>query len=203
MELTTLQPTVQELLNEVITFHYILLRGNYEVIIAKCDINRCDNETVIRSAQVPVIQTPAEVNSSWCLLNDTEGYLVQYLPVLLKSQSRLNFSFAFTPCHSVLPYEHADVSVYKSDDNNTCLENGLKIIHTKVQVQAAKLRNTDLHEAVIEYQVSWLCSLFFFKCFISLHFFFGTIACTLRAKRINFIRLHAFLLFSKKKPWSL
>ena len=62
-ELTTVQATVQDLLNEVLKFDYILLRGTYEVIIAKCDINSCDNATVIRSGQVPVIQnTPEEVN---------------------------------------------------------------------------------------------------------------------------------------------
>ena len=157
-ELTTVQATVQDLLNEVLKFDYILLRGTYEVIIAKCDINSCDNATVIRSGQVPVIQnTPEEVNDSWCLLNDTKGDLVQYLPVLLKSQSRLNFSFAFTPCHRVLPYEHAEISVYMSDDNNTCLDTGLRIIETKVRVQAAKLRTTNVREeAVIEYQVSFL-----------------------------------------------
>ena len=98
---------------------------------------------------------------SWCLLNDTKGDLVQYLPVLLKSQSRLNFSFAFTPCHRVLPYEHAEISVYMSDDNKTCLDTGLRIIETKVRVQPAKLRTTNLREeAVIEYQVSSKSSFF-------------------------------------------
>ena len=152
-ELTTKTATVQDLLNEVLKFHYILLRGNYEVIIAKCDINSCDNATMTKSGQVPVIQNLDEVNDSWCLHNDTRGDLVQYLPVLLKSQSRLNFSFAFTPCHPVLPYEHAEISVYMSDDNDTCLDTGLQILKTKVKVQPAKLRTTNLHEAVIEYQV--------------------------------------------------
>ena len=96
-----------------------------------------------------------EISSSWCLHNDTlGGNLVKYLPVLEKSASRVNFSFAFQPCHTLLPYEQVEISVYMSDDNDSCLDSGLQILKTNVKVEPAKLRrNPNLYEAVVAYQV--------------------------------------------------
>ena len=54
----------------------------------------------------------------------------------------VNFSFAFLPCHKVLPYEQATVSVFQSNENDTDVcQNGLEILKTKVAVVAAHLVN--------------------------------------------------------------
>ena len=85
-----------------------------------------------------------------------------YTPVIGKSNS-IKFSFAFIPCHRVLPYEEIEVRVYKSPTNESCdATPGLEILRESVGIQAAhvilgKRQHNTSAEAVIAYQVSANC----------------------------------------------
>ena len=84
-----------------------------------------------------------------------------YTPVIGKSNS-IKFSFAFIPCHRVLPYEQIEVRVYKSQTNESCdATPGLEILRESVGIQAAHVilgkRHNTSAEAVIAYQVSANC----------------------------------------------
>jgi len=79
-----------------------------------------------------------------------------YTPVIGKSNS-IKFSFAFIPCHRVLPYEQIEVRVYKSQTNESCdATPGLEILRESVGIQAAHVilgkRHNTSAEAVIAYQ---------------------------------------------------
>ena len=74
------------------------------------------------------------------------------------------FSFAFLPCHKLLPYETAEVSVFTHENNLTedVCQNGLEILKATVPVSQAHLVNLvnnnkvevdRTRQAVITYQV--------------------------------------------------
>lgn len=144
-----------------VSFDYILLRGHYKVSFRLvCDTMDYDDEelgcdnSVIWSAPLSVLDFhPTDVGSSWCLMmNDDNNLVEKYVPVV--QLDHINYTFAYKPCHKVLPYEQVVVSVFKSADNDSVCQNGLEILKTSVQVTAAHLLNGDeAVTAVIEYQV--------------------------------------------------
>lgn len=165
---------VQEWLrDQFVRFNYILFRGLYEVSFRLCELNdvgdsicQFDNETV-NSAKIAVNESHPSLAKSWCILeqDEKEAYLLEkYSPVIV-SNDKINFSFAFTPCHKILPYEEVDVSVYKSTAvaNSSCGgESSLKILKSRVAIEAAHVHRKNNNnnssvgnkvEAVIAYQV--------------------------------------------------
>ena len=89
-----------------------------------------------------------------------EDQVDTYTPVI--GSNSINFSFAFIPCHKVLPYEDIEVRVYKSATNESCeMGTGLEILRQTVALQSAhvllgkqQLQYNKSAEAVIAYQVS-------------------------------------------------
>lgn len=152
--------SVPELLQQnVYLFKYVLLRGHYRIEFRLCDIDTddldygCDNETVV-SGLVPVRSSLPGLQSSWCLQDaQAEDQVDYYTPVIGKSS--IKFSFAFIPCHKVLPYEQIEVRVYKSATNDSCEKRGLEILSTTVALQSAHVllgkRHNTSAEAVIAY----------------------------------------------------
>ena len=73
------------------------------------------------SAPIPVNASHPGVDNSWCLIDEIVAAekrptqqprrLEKYAPVV--KANYVNFSFAFLPCHKVLPYEQAVVSVFQ------------------------------------------------------------------------------------------
>ena len=73
------------------------------------------------SAPIPVNASHPGVDNSWCLIDEIVApekrpaqqprRLEKYAPVV--KANYVNFSFAFLPCHKVLPYEQAVVSVFQ------------------------------------------------------------------------------------------
>ena len=90
-----------------------------------------------------------------------EDQVDTYTPVI--GSNSINFSFAFIPCHKVLPYENIEVRVYKSATNESCeMGTGLEILRQTVALQSAHVllgkqqlqQYNKSAEAVIAYQVS-------------------------------------------------
>ena len=108
--------------------------------------------------------TPTLIRFSFFHFQDAQAEDHQvdyYTPVIGKSNS-IKFSFAFIPCHRVLPYEQIEVRVYKSQTNESCdATPGLEILRESVGIQAAHVilgkRHNTSAEAVIAYQVSANC----------------------------------------------
>ena len=159
----------------------------------------CENGSSTVSAAIPVNTSHPGVDNSWCLIDELmtatseaekrpavqtttsitasasmrllHGTVEKYAPIVKANYA--NFSFAFLPCHKVLPYEEVVVSVFQAESNDTAVcQNGLKILETNVAVEAAHLidvNNANHHhegpnldknnkletEAVIRYQVKW------------------------------------------------
>jgi len=156
----------------------------------------CENGSSTVSAAIPVNTSHPGVDNSWCLIDELmtatseaekrpavqtttsitasasmrllHGTVEKYAPIVKANYA--NFSFAFLPCHKVLPYEEVVVSVFQAESNDTAVcQNGLKILETNVAVEAAHLidvNNANHHhegpnldknnkletEAVIRYQ---------------------------------------------------
>jgi hypothetical protein len=148
-------------------FKYIILRGLYRITFDFCDMDGprnhpelddygCDSGSPasIVSPPIPVNASHPGVDNSWCLIDEAvqtataeaerpsqqPRRLEKYAPIV--KANYVNFSFAFLPCHKVLPYEQATVSVFQSNENDTDVcQNGLEILKTKVAVVAAHLVN--------------------------------------------------------------
>jgi hypothetical protein len=146
-----------DLATAVPAFNYILLRGIYRVTFDICDMDPeledygCEFESPrsVVSAPIPVNASHPGVDNSWCLIDEILAAekrpsqqprrLEKYAPVV--KANYVNFSFAFLPCHKVLPYEQAVVSVFQSDENNTVCQTGLEILKTNVAVENSKIVN--------------------------------------------------------------
>ena len=156
---------------ESVSFHYILLQGNYSIRFRLCDRDAhfdehgCETESV-ESAPIPMNRSFANLEQSWCLTGNDLGSrpeVMKYEPVV--AHGGINFSFAFTPCHKILPYEEAQISVFQqtSDNRSETCEEGFKILQSSVPVvQAHLVGQVDqsrigkpTHQAVISYQVCW------------------------------------------------
>jgi hypothetical protein len=146
---------------QVVNFDYILLQGSYGVKFRLCHGDHdlqpgCESETVT-SFTIPVTNSHDGISDSWCLQTDQRKQVEQFNPILVGNN--VNFSFAFIPCHKVLPYEMADVSVFKADTNESVCNKGLEIIKTTVEILSAHVfrepldQNYANNEAVITYQV--------------------------------------------------
>lgn len=151
--------------NRIPAFNYIILRGLYRITFEFCDMDSelddygCESGSPasIVSPPIPVNTSHPGVDNSWCLIDEAvrppqppiaeatqtmpsqqPRRLEKYAPIV--KDNYVNFSFAFLPCHKVLPYEQAVVSVFQSNENDTDVcQNGLEIIKTKVAVVAAHL----------------------------------------------------------------
>ncbi len=155
----TTQPqlvAVHQLIKEGFDFKYVLLHGLYSLHFRLCDMDHtmelgCEPGPGTWSTELPVNQPHPGIESSWCLTErDDLGSVDRYAPVI--SKLAVKFSFAFTPCHKVLPYEQAVVSLYKAEVNESesVCQNGLEILKTSLPVSAAHLVNKSADEAIVD-----------------------------------------------------
>ena len=85
---------------------------------------------------------------------------MNYSPILVGDH--INFSFAFIPCHKILPYEEIQIEVFKLSENESCensTTSGLVILRQTVALEYAHVavlgnRPHETAEAVIVYKVS-------------------------------------------------
>ena len=90
----------------------------------------------------------------------SEDFVMNYSPVLVGDH--INFSFAFIPCHKILPYEEIQIEVFKLSQNESCensTTSGLVILRQTVALEYAHVsvlgkRPQETAEAVIAYKVS-------------------------------------------------
>jgi len=173
IKLELVNKTVPELLqlNEFNVFHfnYVLFPGNYSITFRHCDIIDIDNlafgcepiQDAITSGIIPVRKSLPGVESSWCLhLEDSpsEDFVMNYSPTLVGDH--INFSFAFIPCHKILPYEEIQIEVFKLSQNESCensTTSGLVILRQTVALEYAHVsvlgkRPQETAEAVIAYK---------------------------------------------------